>query len=284
MTSAATALPRRHKGAYGEILKLRAFLRRDFLTALSYRLSFTSDLVSVFVAVFMFYLIGRMVDPRVLPSFGGIRPTYMEYAATGIVLGAFVQIGVGRVTMAIEREQTKGTLESLVITPTTTPTILVGSVVYDLVYVPIRTAVMLLVIAITFGLNYRGSGLLPAALFLLLFIPFVWGIGMISAALNLTLRKGAGAFSGFITLVTVGSGAYVPVSVLPGPAASLAPYNPVGVASKGMRESLLAGGWSAVDGKLLALPLLAAIALLAGLLALRLAMRRERRLGTMGLY
>ncbi len=96
-----------------------------------------------------------MVDPRVLPSFDGIRPTYMEYVATGVVLGAFVQIGVGRVTRAIEREQTGGTLESLLITPTATPTILVGSVVYDLVYVPIRTAMMLLVIAFAFGLNYH---------------------------------------------------------------------------------------------------------------------------------
>lgn len=284
MTSAATALPRRHKGAYGEFLKLRAFLRRDFLTAVSYRLSFVADFASVVVAVFMFYLVGRMVDPSKLPAYGGIRPTYMEFVATGIVLGAFVQIGVGRVTKAIEREQTRGTLESLLTTPTTTPTILFGSVVYDLVYVPIRTAMMLLVIALGFGLHYQASGLLPAALFLLLFIPFVWGVGMVSAALNLTLRKGAGAFSAFITLLTVGSGAYVPVSVLPGPAAGFAPYNPVGVASHGMRESLIAGGWSSVDHKLLVLPGLAAISLLAGLLALRLAVRRERRLGTIGLY
>ncbi len=51
-----------------------------------------------------------------------------------------------------------------------------------------------------------------------------------------------------------------------------------------MRESLLAGGWSAVDSKLLALPLLSAVALLAGVIALRLAMRRERKLGTIGFY
>jgi ABC-type polysaccharide/polyol phosphate export permease len=284
MTSAATALPRRRKGLYAELLKLRAFLRRDFLTAVSYRLSFAADFANVVVAVFMFYLVGRMVDRQVLPTFNGVRPTYMEYVATGIVLGAFVQIGVGRVTRAVEREQTGGTLESLLITPTATPTILLGSVVYDLVYVPVRTAMMLLVIALAFGLDYHASGLPAAALFLLLFIPFVWGVGMVSAALNMTFRKGSGVFTAFITLLTVGSGAYVPVSLLPGPAASFAPYNPVGVASHGMRESLFAGGWSAADAKLLTLPALAAISIAAGVVALRLAMRRERRLGTVGLY
>jgi ABC-type polysaccharide/polyol phosphate export permease len=280
---AQTLAPRRH-GVTGELLKLGAFLRRDFLIAASYRLSFASEFASVVVGVVMFSLVGRMVDLRVLPSYGGVRPTYMEYVATGLVLGAFVQIGVGRVTQAIQQEQTRGTLESLMMTPTNAPTILVGCIAYDLVYVPIRTAIMLLVIALGFGLNYQASGVAPALLFLLLFIPFVWGIGMISAAMNLTFRKGAGVFTAVITLFTVGSGAYVPVSLLPGPAAKFAPYNPVGVAAHGMRESLLAGGSAAIDGKLLTLPILSAISLLAGIVALRLAIRRERRLGTIGLY
>jgi ABC-type polysaccharide/polyol phosphate export permease len=268
----------------GEILKLGAFLRRDFLIAASYPLKFGSEAANVVVGVVMFSLVGRMVDLKVLPGYGSVQPTYMEYVATGLVLGAFVQVGVRRVTEAIEEEQTRGTLESLLMTPTNGPTILLGSVVYDLAYVPIRAVLMLLVIAVGFGLRYQASGIPAAALFLLFFIPFVWGIGMMSAAMQLTFRKGAGLFIAFITLFTVGSGAYVPVSVLPGPAAALAPYNPVGVASFGMRESLLAGGWSAVDGKLLTLPLLSAVALLAGVVTLRLAMRRERKLGTIGIY
>jgi ABC-type polysaccharide/polyol phosphate export permease len=208
----------------------------------------------------------------------------MEYVATGLVLGALIQLGVGRVTQAIEQEQARGTLESLVITPTPAPVLLVGSVAYDLVYVPVRTLLTLFVIAVGFGLRYKVSGIPAAVLFLVMFVPFVWGIGMISAAIQLTFRRGAGLFTGFITLFTVGSGAYVPVSVLPGPAAGLAPYNPVGVASHGMRESLIAGGWSAVHGTLLTLPLLSAVSLLAGIAALRLALRRERRLGTIGVY
>jgi ABC-type polysaccharide/polyol phosphate export permease len=284
VSSSVTPLPRRREGAIGETLKLAAFLRRDFLIAASYRLSYAAEFASVVVGVVMFSLVGRMVNSQVLPSYGGVHPTYMEYVATGLVLGAFVQIGVTRVSQAIEQEQTRGTLESLLITPTTAPTILIGSVAYDLVYVPIRTVLTLVVIAVGFGLRYQANGFPAAALFLLLFIPFVWGIGMISAAMQLTFRKGAGLFTTFITLFTVGSGAYVPVSVLPGPAAQLAPYNPVGVAAHGMRESLLAGGSSALDGKLLILPILSAVALLMGIVALRLAMRRERRLGTIGIY
>ena len=280
----ATTLPQPREGVLAEFLKLGAFLRRDFLIAASYRLSFAAEFTNVIVGVLMFSLVGRMVDVNVLPRYGGVRPSYMEYVATGLVLGAFLQIGIGRVTQAIEQEQTRGTLESLLMTPTTTPTILAGCITYDLAYVPIRTVFMLLVIAAGFGLHYHASGIPAAALFLLFFIPFVWGIGMICAAMRLTFRRGAGVFTAFITLFTIGSGAYVPVSLLPHPAATLAPFNPVGVASHGMRESLLAGGWTAIDIKLLTLPLLSAVALAAGVIALRLALRRERKLGTLGVY
>jgi ABC-type multidrug transport system permease subunit len=283
VTASAHVLPARREGIVGELCKLGAFLRRDLLIASSYRLSVASELTNVVVGVVMFSFVGRMVDLKVLPVYGGVHPTYMEYVATGLVLGALVQIGIGRVTQAIEQEQNEGTLESLLITPTAAPTILVGSVAYDLVYVPLRTAVMLLVIAFAFGLHYQLDGVPAAFLFLILFVPFVWGLGMISAAMRLTFRRGAGVFIGFVTLLTVGSGAYVPVKLLPEPAATLAPYNPVGVASHGMRESLLAGGWSAIDGKLVTLPVISAIAVGAGILALRLAFRRERRLGTIGL-
>ena len=283
-SSTAPTVTRPREGALAEFLKLGAFLRRDLLIAASYRLSFAAEITNVVVGVVMFSLVGRMVDVNVLPSYGGVRPTYMEYVAAGLVLGAFLQIGIARVTQAIEQEQTRGTLESLVMTPTTAPTILTGCVTYDLVYVPIRTAFMLLVIAVGFGLHYQLDGIPAAALFLLLFIPFVWGIGMISAAMRLTYRRGAGVFIALITLFTIGSGAYVPVSLLPEPAATIAPYNPVGIAAHGMRMSLLEGGWTAVDGKLLTLPLLSGMALAAGVAAMRFALRRERRLGTLGAY
>jgi ABC-type polysaccharide/polyol phosphate export permease len=281
--SAVAAKAARRTGLIAELMKLGAFWRRDLLIASSYRFSFVSELTQVVVGVVMFSLVGRMVDLDVLPTYGGVHPSYMEYVATGLVLGAFVQIAVARVTHAIEQEQANGTLESVLVTPTSTTTILVGSVVYDLVYVPVRTAAMLLTIALAFGLHYRASGVPMALLFLVLFIPFVWGVGMICAALRLTYRRGAGIFTAFVTLLIIGSGAYVPAHLLPEPAASLAPYNPIGVAAHGMRESLLAGGSSAFDGKLLILPLLSAVSVALGAVALRLAFGRERRRGTIGL-
>jgi ABC-2 type transport system permease protein len=284
MIAAAPRRVVRRRGVVAELLKLPAFFRRDMLTASSDRLTVLSELASVSVGVAMFALFGRMINPDVLPSFGGHKPSYMEFAAVGIVLGAFIQVGLARVSVAIQGEQARGTLESLLTTPTATPTIFLGSVMYDLVYVPLRTCLMLAGIVLLFGLDYQAAGVLPAALYLLAFLPFVWGLGMANAAFTLTFRRGAGVFTIAVTLVTIGSGVYFPLSILPEPAAAIAPFNPIWIVAEGMRESLIAGDWSALDLKILTLPLLSLCSLVFGLAMIRLALRRERERGSLALY
>jgi ABC-2 type transport system permease protein len=164
-------------------------------------------------------------------------------------------------------------------------TIQLGSVVYDLFYIPLRTAAFLAVLAATFGLHFHVAGFLPALAMLLLFIPFVWGLGVLSAAAMLTYRRG-GSGVGFIGLVlTLGSGAYFPVSVLPSWAQVIARVNPITTAVDGMREVLIGNeGWTHAGSICLQLGPAAVISLTIGFLAFRLALRRERLRGTLGLY
>jgi ABC-2 type transport system permease protein len=284
VSTAAASTLRRRRGPLAEVRKLGAFLRREWLVASSDRLAHISDAAAVGVGVVMFALVGRMVDPAVLPVIAGERTTYMEFAAVGIVLGAFIQVSMARVARAIEDEQSRGTLESLLATPTATSTIFLGSVIYDFVYVPVRTGLFLIAIVLMFGLDYRLEGALPAALYLLAFLPFVWGLGMVSAAITLTFRRGAGLFTIAVTMFTVGAGIYFPLAVLPQPAEAIAPYNPIWVAATGMREAFLTGSWGFLDPKILALPLFSVLALSLGVLAIRLALRREREHGSLALY
>jgi ABC-2 type transport system permease protein len=274
----------RQDGARAELRKLVAFLRRDALVASSYRLGLLADLASVGVGVFTFWVVGRMVDPDVLPAIGGRRPSFLEFAAVGIVLGAFIQLALVRVSRAVADEQLRGTLEPLMLTPTRPSTLLLGSIAYDLIQVPLRTAVFLAVLVLALGLDYDPTGIGAAAVFLLLFLPFVWGLALVNAALTLTFRRGAGAFGILVTLLTIGSGAYFPLAALPETATTIAPYNPIWIVSQGMREALLAGGWGAVDADVLVLPVLSVVSLFAGSLAFALAARRERGLGSLGSY
>ena len=285
MSAATPYAARRVSAAAGELGKLSAFLRRDFLTAWSYRAAFFTDAAALFLQALSFYFVGLMVNPEVLPSYGGERATYLEFVAVGIALSVFMHLGLGRVATAIRNEQVIGTLESLLMTPTATATIQIGSVVYDAVYIPIRTAMFFAVIGIAFGLHFEASGFLPALLVLLAFIPFVWGLGITSAAATLTFKRGTGGISFGVAILTLGSGAYFPLDLLPAWAQTAAEANPLAIAIDSMRNALLGGtGWSGIGQTLLLLVPLSALSLWFGFFAFRTALRRERRRGSLGLY
>ena len=268
-----------------ELPKLAAFVRRDLLVLFSYRLAFLSDVANLAFQSITFYFVGRMIDPAAMPEFSGQRASYMAFIGIGIALGAFMQIGLGRVVSAIRNEQLLGTLESLFMTPTRTLTIQVGLVVYDLIYVPIRTAVFLIIVTAVFGVSFVSAGLLPALAILLAFIPLVWGLGMIGAAAVLTFRRGGGIV-GFIGAgVSVASGAYFPLDLLPAPVARVLELSPVAVAFDSMRAALIGGArWAEVLPDVGYLSATAAASLTLGLWSVRAAVQRERRLGTLSQY
>lgn len=275
-----------HAGTFvEELTKLPAFLRRDFLTAISYRTAFVGDVVSVVLGAFLFYFVGRLVDADRLPSVGGERVSYLEFAAVGVALGPFVQVALSSVASVIRQEQLIGTLESLLTTPTATATIQVGSALYQLLYIPVRTAILLVVIAVGFELDYRVAGVVPAALVLVCLIPFVWGLGLVSAGVTLTFRQGGRLVDLFVGILTLGSGAFFPLELLPGALAEIATFNPIALAVDGMRAALINGAaWSVVGSKVVLLVPMSLVSLAIGTVAFRFSLKKERQRGTLGLY
>lgn len=268
-----------------EALKLPAFVRRDFLVAWSYRLSFVTDLLGLAGQALIFYFVGQLVDPSKMPSYGGEDVTYLEFAAVGMLLGTFIQFGMQNVAAAVRNEQLQGTLESLLVTPTGAHTIQLGSVSFLFLYIPIRIVLLLGAIALAFGLDFRLSGVLPGLVMLLVFMPFVWGLGVASAAAIVTFKRGAGLIAMGTLVVALVSGLYFPIELLPGWLTAIAEQNPIALAVDGMRESLLGGaGWAEVGPTLAVLAPMSLAALAVGFVTFRLALARERRLGTVGLY
>ena len=123
-----------------------------------------------------------------------------------------------------------------------------GSALFNLLYVPLRLGLFLGLVAILCGLDLQAGGILPATVLMLVFLPFVWGVGLIAASAVLTFRRGAGAIGAGVAVFGLGSGAFFPLSVLPGWLASLAAYNPLAIALAALRDALIGGaGWHAVE-------------------------------------
>jgi ABC-2 type transport system permease protein len=269
----------------GEAAKLPAFLRRDLLVALSYRTAFVGDLLGLLTQALLFYFVGKMVGTEHVPRYGGEQASYLAFAVVGVAVAVYLQFALTRVSVAIRQEQLQGTLESMLSTPTSPGTIQLGLVVFDLLYVPVRTAAFLAVTAIAFDLGFAASGLAPALLVLVVLTPLVWGLGVLGAAGILVFRRGSGIAALAGGLVALGSGAYVPVDVLPGWVQRAAEWNPIAVALESMRSSLIAGpDWGETATDLARIAPFSAMALVVGLVGFRVALRHERVRGTLGLY
>jgi ABC-2 type transport system permease protein len=268
-----------------ELRKLSAFVRRDLLVQWSYRLSFLTSFVGLFGGALVFYFVGKMVDPAAIPTVGGRQVSYLEFAVIGMTLGGFVHLGLERVSAALRNEQLMGTLESLLTTPTSSQTIQVGSILFDLIFIPLRMGLLLLMLGLVFGLGLDIGGVPQALVLLVFFMPFAWGLGILAAAITLTFRRGAGIVglaNGALTLI---SGLYFPLALLPNWLETVSAGNPLTIAASGLRESLLGStGWGSIGGDILILLPLSIVSILVGMVAFRLALRRERRLGTLGAY
>ena len=203
----------------------------------------------------------------------------------GIVLGAFMGLGMGKTSTALREEQLAGTLESLLMTPVRLWVIQLGMASYDLLYVPVRTGLFLGVLAVTLDVSFDWSGIPAALLILLVFIPFVWGLGMIGAAAILTFKRGGGLVGIVAAAINITSGAYFPLSLFPDWVQPIAERNPVGLAFEGTRQALLGGariGDLAGDAAVIALWAVVVIAV--GQVAGTVALARERRRGTLITY
>jgi ABC-2 type transport system permease protein len=268
-----------------DLRKVPAFSRRDLLVMWSYRMSFFSDWLSLFGQIVVFYFVGRLVDPAKLPTYGSGPATYVEFVAIGLVFSSFMQVSLARVASVIRQEQLMGTLESLLLTPTAPAMIQLGSVVFDLLYVPLRSAVFLTLVSWLLDVHFAAGGLLPAAAIVIAFIPFVWGLGVASAAGVLTFKRGFAAVGLGGTALSIGSGTYFPIASLPSWLAPIARLNPLAFALEATRKSLLGhGGWAVAWPTIAVLIPAGAVSLVLGTIAFRAALARERRRGTLGLY
>jgi ABC-2 type transport system permease protein len=275
----------RWTGFRAEVAKLPAFARRDLLVAWSYKLPFITDWLGLLVQVVIFQFVGKLVRPELVPTFEGSRATYMEFVAVGIAISSITGIALVRVYSVMRQEQLQGTLESLLLTPTSSTTIELGSVVYDVGYVPIRMALFFVLTSILVGANFTWFGLVVMMPLLLVFVAFAWGLGIMAAAWTITFKRGTGAIGLLTTVLTLGSGAYFPLGVLPGWARALAEVNPMAIALQGARDALLGGAsFAEIAPETMTLVPFAVAFLLLGNLGFRAALARERRRGTLGLY
>lgn len=272
-------------GILPELRKLSAFLRRDALIAWSYRRGAISDIGGMLVQALLFYFLSSLVDTSRMTQLGGTRTGYMGFVVVGLTVAAFYQIGVTRMMSAVQNERFMGTFETLLVTPTAYATLQLGFVIYDILRIPVRTAVFLILAATLFRVDVRWAGLGQVGVLVLVLLPFVWGVAAGLTGAVIAFRQAASLVGLANLALVLGSGTYFPLQLLPPWLAATAALNPLAIALTGARAALLGSvSWHATLAQAGVIFAIAVVTWVAGTVTFQFALERERRTGNLGLY
>lgn len=261
-----------------------ALLRAAWLTATSYRLATILSLGSVVASVIPLFFIAGAVQDVAANSIRSESSSYFGFIIVGVAGVYLLSAAVGSLPGAIAGNIGNGTLESLLITRTPLPALLLGLVAYPLVQAALRAGILVVgaaLLGVQFDWLRLPAALAVAALLLLAY----GGVGMIAASLILVFRTAGPLITVVVALSSLLGGAYYAVSAVPGWLQGLTHFVPLTYASRAARMLLLGGApVSEVLPDVSILALIAIASLAVGSTAISLGMARARRSGSLSQY
>ena len=262
---------------------LLAFIKRDFLIEVSYRTSFILQFFGIFFTVLIWFYIARIVNaPPDTPGLEGV--SYFAYVLLGLAFYHYLSAATMAFSGKVRNEQMTGTLEAMLVTPTPTATIILGSSLWEFLLTSIRVVVYLTVGAFL-GVTIRLESLLPCLLVLALTILAFSGIGILSAAFILYLKRGDPITYLVSSISALLGGVFYPPQDMHPWLEGLSRLLPITYALHALRSALLRGSrFSELLPDMFALVLFAAILLPLGVAAFRFAVRRARQEGSLVQY
>ncbi len=258
-----------------------ALARRDWMMARSYRGSYVVEGLTGLFGVAIYYFISQTF-PRATAVGLGEAPSYFAFALAGIVITMVLQTAAVALAQRLREEQLTGTIEALLTQPVRDAELALGLAAYPYLFATIRAFVYLLVADVLFGLDLGDADVAGLVLVLAAAVLVTLGLGLLVAALVVTLKR-ATQFAALMTYaLAILGGAYFPIQALPGWLEPIARVAPTRLAFDGVRSALFGGGrWTDELAGLLALAVL--LVPFATLVFSR-ALLRERRRGTLVEY
>jgi ABC-2 type transport system permease protein len=254
-----------------------AICKRDFLIFASYRARFVTTFVTAAVGVTLFYYISRLVSS---PHVGGAN-RYYAFVVVGLLIFEVLTATLSMPVTTLRAELQAGTFERMALSPFGPVRSIASLLVFPFLLSLASGMLTLTYAGVLFGLDLRWETVplaVPVALLgAAAFAPF--GL-LMTAAVVLFKQTNAGS-SFIITGITLLAGIYFPVELLPGWirwASDVQPFTPAVdlmrnvIVGTPLRDSV------ALD--LLRLAGFTALLLPLSLAALRSALTRSRRRGT----
>lgn len=218
-----------------------AFIKRDFINEISYRLSFIMQIFGIVVSILTFYFLARLFGSAVVSYLKPYGGDYFSFVIIGVAFSNYQEVAMRSLSRSIRDAQMTGTLEALLVTQTEIPMIILSSSLYSFIFTSLRVIIYLLLGTLFFGMDISQANFFAATIILILTIISLFSFGIISASFVMVFKRGDPITWLFVGVSWFLGGVYYPISVLPAWLLKFSYLLPITHSLEGMRMSLLKG-------------------------------------------
>jgi ABC-2 type transport system permease protein len=172
-----------------------------------------------------------------------INTNYLiTYLLVGTLVWRFLASIFNNISEMIAWERWEGTIEYTFMAPVHRFNQMLGQTLFSIIYSFIFTAIIGVVVAAFFDLNFEGADFTSAIVIMLVGSLSFVGIGVVASILPLLYPERGAQMTNIVqALFLLVSGVYYPVTVLPGWLQAIARISPATYVLEGMRAALLPG-------------------------------------------
>lgn len=259
---------------------LSAFIGRDWAYQMISKFSIVGQLGSVLMMCAMLFFIGRTFGQTQHIKF--INGGYFEFALIGIVFSRFQSVALSSFSAAIRRDQASGTIEAILVTRASVPSIVLGAALSAFLFTAVQAVLFLIVGATIFHVDLHHANIPLALVVLVLSMLAICPIGIAIAASVIAFRQGDAVLGIIAALTNVLGGVYFPIAVLPVPLKILSAVFPITHGLTALRAAILHGaGVAAVGTDVAVLAGFAGLGIPFALVLFVISIRHARRVGSL---
>lgn len=259
-----------------------AFFKRDLVENLSYKSAIVFNVLSVLAHLVTFFYITTLIGAGAgvyLKDYGG---NYFPFVLTGIAFSGFSAAALTSFASAVMTERNTGTLEAILVTPTSLWTVIGASFVWTLLASLGQVALYLVLGAGIFHVDFSRINVAASLFFLFLTVVSLSGPGLLSAAFTLVFKRGDPVSYFFNAGSRFLAGVYFPISLLPAGFQKLSGCLPLTYSLEALRGAVMEGkGIADLRHELAALSLFAVIFLPASVVLFNLALAHAKKEGSL---
>ncbi len=264
--------------------KAFSFITRDLVLATSYKFEFFLRLFFIFFSILTFYFVAKLVGGAGMEHLEPYGGDYFSFVLIGIAFSGYLMTALRSFSESIRGEQMMGTLEAMLVTPTSASAIITLSSLWNFIFTSFRV-LMYLLIGILLGVDMSNANIIGAMAILILTIICFGSIGIISASFIMILKRGDPINMFFMGTSELFGGVLFPITVLPEWLQTISHILPITYSLSGMRHALLQGySLHALAPEIIALSVFSVVLVPLSLLAFRYAVNKAKVDGSLVQY